>query len=78
MDTRPYYEAVETFLREIQDLNVTSMCLVALSDDKEIHNVIVGYRAGPFETASMAGILQLRAGMLYAEANEEDEEDEDE
>lgn len=81
IEKRPYWESVETFLRELQDLHVTSLCLVALSDDKEIHNCVVDYDAGPFELMTMAGILQLRANMLYLEANnaedDEDEEDED-
>ena len=74
-EARPYFEAVEEFLRELQEHNVTSICMVALCSDEDTYDVVSGWQAGPHETASMAGILQMHAALLYHDVNEEDDED---
>lgn len=80
-ETRPYFEAVEGFLSAIQSHKVTSLCLVALcSDEDESHNVVSKWQAGPFETMTAAGVLQLHAGLQYNEINvdyDDDDEDDD-
>lgn len=75
-NVKPYYQTVEEFLREIDDLKVRSMVLVALTDDAEVHDVICGFRAGPFELAEISGLLNLHAAHSYIKINEEDETDE--
>lgn len=74
-EARPYFEAVEEFLRELQGCNVTSLCMVALCSDEDTHDIVSAWRAGPFETASIAGILQMHAALMYHDVNEEDGED---
>ena len=73
-----YYEAVETFLRQCDGMQVKAMALVALVDDKDTCDVVSTYKTGPHELVSCAGILQLQAGYLFNKENEEyDEEEED-
>lgn len=72
--SRPYWEAVETFLRDLQDRDVRSVVLVGLLRDEDTHNVCVMYDAGPFELSDAAGILQLAAAKKYLEVNRDEEE----
>lgn len=74
METKPYWEAVETFLRDLQDRDVRSVVLVGLLRDEDTHNVCVMYDAGPFELSDAAGILQLNAAKKYLEVNRDEEE----
>lgn len=74
---RPYFEAVEEFLTEAQQHNVTSLHLVAMCSDPDTHDVVAGWNAGPFETAAAAGVLQLHAAQQYTELNNTDEEEDD-
>ena len=73
-DVKPYYQTVENFLRETDDLKVRSMVLVALTDDDEIHDVICDFGAGPFELAEISGLLNLHAAHSYIKINEEEDE----
>ena len=73
VENRDYFPAVEDFLREIQDLRVTGLAMVALVDDPECHDVVGVFDCGPFELASAAGILQLHASMRYADINRDDD-----
>lgn len=78
---RPYYKAVEDFLRRCESMKVQSMALVALVDEKDAYDIVSTYKTGPHELASCAGILQLEAGYLYNEINrgyDEEEEENDE
>lgn len=78
---KPYYKAVEGFLRQCEGMKVRAMALVALVDDEEACDVVCTYKTGPRELASCAGILQMQAGYLYNEINrgydEEEENNED-
>ena len=76
-EVKPYFGTVEEFLRLLQEHEITSICLVALCADEDTHDVVATWQAGPFETASAAGILQLHAALKYNEMNrgEEDEEE---
>ena len=75
-EQRPYWEAVEEFLRALQENNVTSLCMVALCSDEDTHDVVSCWHAGPFEKASAAGILQLHASYAYNHVNDDDDEEE--
>lgn len=71
-ETRPYFEAVEEFLRELQEHSVTSLCMVALCSDEDTYDVISQWNSGPFEMASMAGIIQMHSTLMYIDANDEE------
>jgi len=71
---KPYYPALEDFIRELEERKVTALCMVALCADDSIHDVVGTYNAGPFELAMAAGVLQLHAGVVYREVNEEDDD----
>lgn len=75
-ETRPYFEAFEDFLRELQEHDVTAICMVALCSDEDTHDVVANWHCGPFEMAAAAGVLQLHAGMMYNDANKEEGEEE--
>lgn len=77
-ETRPYFEAVEEFLRMIQEHQVTSLCMVALCADEDTHDVVGRWNAGPFEMSAAGGVLQLHAALAYSDANrgKDDEDDE--
>ena len=74
IESRDYFPTVEDFLREIQDLHVTGLAMVALVDDPECHDVVGVFDRGPFELASAADILQLHASMRYADINRDDDD----
>ena len=74
---KPYYQALEDFIRELEDLKVTSLHLVALCADEGTHDVVGMWNAGPFEMAMAAGVLQLHAGSMYREVNGEDADEEE-
>ena len=76
IENRDYFPSVEDFLREIQNLNVTGLAMVALVDDPDCHDVVGVFDGGPFELASCAGILQLHASMRYADINRTDDDEE--
>lgn len=83
-EPREYWEAAETWLRELQQYDVSAVAMVALTDNPDVHDVIVTHDTGPFELASMAGILQMLAAHKYGESqqgpgeeDEDEEEDED-
>lgn len=80
-EPREYWEAAESWLRELQQYDVNAVAMVALIDDPDVHNVIVTHGTGPFELASMAGILQMLAAHKYGDSQqgpgEEDEDEED-
>lgn len=76
-DNRPYFEVVEKFLREIQNHKVTSLCLVALIDDKETHDFVAKWKCGPLETITAAGVLQLHASLQYHDVNYDDDDEEE-
>jgi hypothetical protein len=76
-EKRDYWEAVEIFLKELQPLSVQAVAMVALTADEDVHDVVSIYGAGPFELASMAGILQMHAGYQYSQLNDDDEEDDE-
>lgn len=77
IENRDYFPAVEEFLRMCQDTHVTSMALVALSDDADTHDICAQFNCGPFELATCAAVLQLHANYEYAQGNSiiEDEND---
>lgn len=78
-EQREYWEAAELFLKELQPLHVQAVAMVALTDDPDVHDVVSVYGAGPFELASMAGILQMHAAYQFGKINDdEDPEDESE
>jgi hypothetical protein len=77
-EPRDYWEAAEMFLRELQPLKVQSMALIALTDDPGVHDVVSVFGAGPFELASMAGVLQMHAAYQFGKANDEDPDDDGE
>lgn len=74
---KPYYKAVEDFMRQCEGMKVRAMALVALVDDEEAYDVLCTYDTGPYELASCAGILQLEAGLLYNEVNKDYNEEEE-
>lgn len=74
---KPYYKAVEGFLRQCEGMKVRAMALVALVDDEEAYDVVCTYKTGPHKLASCAGILQMQAAYLYNEANTEYDEEEE-
>lgn len=74
---KPYYKAVEDFMRQCEGMKVRAMALVALVDDEEAYDVICTYEAGPNELASCAGILQMQAAYLYNEMNKDYDEEEE-
>lgn len=74
---KPYYKAVEDFMRQCEGMKVRAMALVALVDDKEAYDVVSTYEAGPHELASCAGILQMQAAYLYNEMNKDYDEEEE-
>lgn len=74
---KPYYKAVEDFLRQCEGMKVRAMALVALVDDEEAYDVVRTYEAGPHELASCAGILQMQAAYLYNEMNKDYDEEEE-
>lgn len=76
IESRDYFPSVEEFLREIQDLHVTGLAMVALVDDSDCHDVVGVFDCGPFELASCAGILQLHASMRYADIKRTDDDEE--
>jgi hypothetical protein len=77
-EPRDYWEAAEMFLKELQPLKVQSMALIALTDDPGVHDVVSVFGAGPFELASMAGVLQMHAAYQFGKANDEDPDDDGE
>lgn len=77
-EPRDYWEAAEMFLKELQPLKVQSMALIALTDDPGIHDVMSVFGAGPFELASMAGVLQMHAAYQFGKVNDEDPDDDGE
>lgn len=77
-EPRDYWETAEMFLKELQPLKVQSMALIALTDDPGVHDVVSVFGAGPFELASMAGVLQMHAAYQYGKANDEDPDDDGE
>ena len=66
---KPYYEAVENLLREIEHRKVKSLMMVALVDDEEIYDVVSDYAAGPMELAFISGLLQFHAQNKLREAD---------
>lgn len=74
---KPYYKAVEGFLRQCESMKVQAMALVALVDDEKAYDVVYTYETGPHELASCAGILQMQAAYLYNEMNKDYDEEEE-
>ena len=77
-ETRPYFEAFEKMLSELQGHDVKSVCMVALCTDGDTHDVITCYNAGPFEMVTAAGALQLHASYKFNQINANEEEGEEE
>ena len=77
-EVKPYFEAFEDFLRELQGHDVTAIAMVALCSDEDTHDVVSNWHCGPFEMAAAAGVLQLHAGFMYNDANANEEEGEEE
>lgn len=82
-NAKPYYATIERFMKSTEDLHVTAVALIALSDEEGVFDVVSTYNAGPHELAACAGILQMHAAHAFEEANgsvyeayEEDEDDE--
>ena len=81
IEEKPYFEAVENFLRELQHHDVKSLQLVALCNDPDTFDVIGTWGSGPNELASAAGLLQMHASLKYTKENEgydDDDDDDDE
>lgn len=74
-EPRDYWPAVESWLKEAAKYPITAAAMVALTADENVHDVAVVYNAGPFETATMASVLQLMAGHKYDLMREDDDED---
>lgn len=77
IEEKPYFEAVENFLRELQHHDVKSLQLVALCNDPDTFDVIGTWGSGPNELASAAGLLQMHASLKYTRENEDYDEDDD-
>ena len=77
IEEKPYFEAVENFLRELQHHDVKSLQLVALCNDPDTFDVIGTWGSGPNELASAAGLLQMHASLKYTRENEDDDDDDD-
>ena len=75
IEEKPYFEAVENFLRELQHHDVKSLQLVALCNDPDTFDVIGTWGSGPNELASAAGLLQMHASLKYTRENEDYNED---
>jgi hypothetical protein len=74
VEIKPYYEAIEGFMRELSSLDVSSLCMVALTRDPDVYDVVSCFGAGPHEIAACAGILQMHAAYKYGEVNRPNEE----
>lgn len=77
---KEYWSSIEDFMKDIDDLKVDSLVLVALvspDDESGTRDVLAVYQAGPFELMNAAGTLQLHAGYMFNKINA-DEEDEQE
>lgn len=75
MKERPYFEAFEDFLRNVNDMNIRAVTITALCEKGEdAHNVIGMWKCGPYELMEMASVLQLRATELYRQAQKETED----
>lgn len=74
---KAYNEAVINFLNDLEGEKVKSLVMVALCDDEETHDVVCTWKAGPIETMTVAGVLQLHAGLMYNNINSEVDDDED-
>lgn len=74
---RPYWEAFESALKDLQDYDVDSLAIVALCNDEDVHNVCAYWRAGPFEKSSMASVLQLSASLEYNQINSKEDKDDE-
>lgn len=55
IENKPYFPAVEEFLRDLQELDVQALVMVALCGNEDVHDSVGVYRCGPFELASAAG-----------------------
>lgn len=55
VENKPYFPAVEEFLRDLQELDVQALVMVALCGDEDVHDSVGTYRCGPFELAAAAG-----------------------
>lgn len=80
IENKPYLPAVEEFLRDLQELDVQALVMVALCGDEDVHDSVGTYRCGPFELAAAAGILQMHSCYRYQQIQNEadDEENEEE
>lgn len=71
IENRDYFEVFEDFLRMLQGCNVTSVAMVALTDDKDTHDICAQWQCGPFELATCASVLQMHANYEYIHANDD-------
>ena len=76
IENKPYFPAVEEFLRDLQELDVQALVMVALCGD--VHDSVVTYRCGSFELAAAAGILQMHSCYRYQQMQNEDDDEESE
>lgn len=78
IEEKPYFPAVEEFLRDLQELDVQALVMVALCGDEDVYDSVGTYRCGPFELAAAAGILTMHSCYRYQQMNSEDDEEENE
>ena len=78
IEEREYFGVVEDFLKEIQSMQVKSVVMLACVDDENTHDVIATWRMGPFELASVAGIVSMHAAREYFKINREEDGDDGE
>lgn len=78
VENKPYFPAVEEFLRDLQELDVQALVMVALCGDEDVHDSVGTYRCGPFELAEAAGILTMHSCYRYQEMQQEQDDEESE
>lgn len=44
IENKPYFPAVEEFLRDLQELDVQALVMVALCGDEDVHDSVGTYR----------------------------------
>lgn len=79
IETKPYFETVERFLKRLQSEDVVSVVCVARLRDGDTGEIVDFWNAGPGEKAMFAGLLNSIAAaelMAYWE-NETEEENTD-
>lgn len=78
IENKPYFPAVEEFLRDLQELDVQALVMVALCGNEDVHDSVGVYRCGPFELAEAAGILTMHSCYHYQQMNKKEDDEESE